>query len=164
MKTKRRNETNERKLNIPKRMNDDGRSLDYDTTIIFLFSFFHSFFFSIGFVKSNERTNKRKTNKTLPYLLGKQIVGDSSQSKAHRWQQCACGYVCVALGLLLLCKFTRRAAITQTDKLIIFETIDDHHCDSSFLHILFLVFFLLFFLSYFFLSNFLLPRFLFSYF
>lgn len=143
-------------------MTTDGRST---TTLRSFFSFL-SFILSFSQLdlsnQTNERTNKRKTNKTLPYLSGKQIVGDSSQSKAHRWQQCACVDVCVALGLLLLCKFTRRAAITQTDKLIIFETIDDHHCDS-FLHILFLVF-MLFFLRYFFLSNFLLPRFPFSYF
>lgn len=129
-------------------MTTDGRST---TTLRSFFSFL-SFILSFSQLdlsnQTNERTNKRKTNKTLPYLSGKQIVGDSSQSKAHRWQQCAC--VCVALGLLLLCKFTRRAAITQTDKLIIFETIDDHHCDS-FLHILFLFVFCYFFLVIFFL-------------
>lgn len=160
MKTKRRNETNERKLNIPKRMNDDGRSLDYDTTIIFLFSFFHSFFFSIGFVKSNERTNKQKENEqNFTISLGKtncRWFFAIKRAQVATMRLCVC--VCVALGLLLLCKFTRRAAITQTDKLIIFETIDDHHCDS-FLHILFLFVF-----CFFFLSNFLLLRFPFSYF
>lgn len=71
MKTKRRNdETNERKLNIPKRMNDDGRSLDYDHFSLFFLSFILSFF-SIGFVKSNERTNKQKENENFTISLGK---------------------------------------------------------------------------------------------
>lgn len=76
-------------------MTTDGRST---TTLRSFFSFL-SFILSFSQLdlsnQTNERTNKRKTNKTLPYLLGKQIVGDSSQSKAHRWQQCAWVYVCV---------------------------------------------------------------------